>query len=191
MVTCLELRITSNIGQPPLNRLILSYSFHLCVTSFAFLVCGVFPMLWRLAVAVSSLTQLFKRFRASLRSTNGPLALMNYYLVEADFYLSLLEFMTLVSLMFNLRYTNKIVGFLLSIFYFFCFMLYRYATNAVHRQLWNTFSFHVVRFAGTLPCVLGDIAMAALALANAVGTTACRCYALRKSDTNTSDQGLV
>jgi hypothetical protein len=99
----------------------------------------------------------------------------------------MLEFMTFISLVFSLRYSNKVVGFVISLFYFVWLMLYRFATNVVHRQLWNTFSFHVVRLAGTLPGFVGNIAMAGLACANAVGTIACKFYSPRKTNSDTLD----
>jgi hypothetical protein len=182
MVTLLELRITSNIGQPLLNRLNLSYSFHIGVISFVFLIFGNFPMLWRFGIALSSLTQLFKRIRASIRCANGVLNALNSYLTEGDFCLSLLEFMTFVSLVLRIRNTGKAVSELLALFYFLWIVLYRYATNGVHRQLWNTLSFHVVRFAGMLPGVLGNVAMVGLAFGNAIGTGSCSFYRPRKNE---------
>jgi hypothetical protein len=187
MVTLLELRITSNIGQPPLNRLNLSSSFHTSVTSLFFLFLGVSPFVWRFGICLSSLTQLFKRFRVSTRFAGGLLASMNLYIAEADFCLALLEFMTFISLACRIRLTCHFTAFVIALFYFLWFVLYRYATNAVHRELWNTLAFHVVRFAGILPAALANAPMGALAAGNAIGAMACKFYAPRKSDDENID----
>jgi hypothetical protein len=184
LVALVDLRITSNIGQPRLNRLNMNYSFHICATSLVFLLIGVCPISWRFAIALSSADQLLKRARIVSRSHGSVFPAISSHFASADFYSSFLELMTFMQILVARSLHSRFLLCIVAVFYFWWFLMYRYATNAVHQQLWNTFSFRMVRLAGILPAAFDGCLISVLAAATKVGTFACKFYQRKINEEN-------
>lgn len=174
------LRITSNIGQSILKRLLVNYSFHNGTTSIVFLITRIEPSLWLLALCLQSfyqfvnylVIQILPRFREENLATR--LLIYLYRKTSGQYrinlWISLFELTTLISIIQFNKNHHRILLSTISSFYIVWYLLYRYSSSRTHQVIWNYIYFLFVSFSGRVPTCIGTLILKLCLIFSTFGT---------------------
>lgn len=196
------LRITSNIGQNLLKRLLVNYSFHNGTTSMVFLITRIEPSLWIFALCLQCfyqflnylVIQILPRFREDNSTTNFLIYL--YRKVSGQYrinlWVSLFELATLISIPQFIKNNSRIVISSISSFYIVWYLLYRYSSSRTHQIIWNYIYFLFVSFSGRVPTIIGTLILKFCLIFSTFGTKCCSIYQIsNQPDFETADENQI
>lgn len=198
LVAVLELRVTSTIGQPLLIRMYLNFAFHVSTTSLIFLCVKYYPVFWRIALALNSFYQALQFITTHYVAGQTNPGMISRYILYIyhrlnnppvySTYIAALEIYTIIPLSFNQSITKIHSLVVVKVFYIFWFLMFRYATNRAHQQLWNTASFYYVSIAGRFPQAISYQMIRLLAMFSNFGTVAEKIYKTQQREINNGEE---
>ena len=179
------LKITSNIGQSTLKRLLVNFSFHNGTTSIVFLITKVEPLLWLLSLCLHSfyqflhylVIQVLPRYRNENTTANFLIYLYRKISGNSriNLWISLFELTTLFSI-FQYKTNQKFLLSFVSSFYVIWYLLYRYSSSRTHQVIWNYIYFLFVSLSGRVPNIIGTLILKVCLIFSNFGTKCSMIY---------------
>lgn len=184
-----DLRNTSNPLQPLTNKLLMSFPVHIAVVCLYSIFVGGCPFGFFLNLAFSAVYQLlmviyYKNQNHSnkvieflksifLKLTNPPVAQSMMVSFE------LMGLMPSPSSLAGHGKLRSILGVISIQFYIFWYLLFRYATDQMHQQLWSQMYYKIAGFLAKLPAFLNNLLMKLLNMISQFGTISRKIYHVR------------
>ena len=158
-----EIKGLANGQKVDLKFLMSNYSFHILTTQIVFLLLRSYAGTWELAMGIASLCQVMSVLVQKYGNLNNTLSKI---IVKVNFYLTngyaalqlfvMLEIMSILSVGAGKPFIMRLIG---MVFYCVWFLLYRYAYDNWHRQVWSRLSMSISSLATKAPGFLKGILM--------------------------------